>query len=324
MARERFGQERGIVLSRLSRAVVGIPILALIFVAALVALSTSATAAPSCTPPAVVEWLPGGGFTCTIPESETTPGSTTPGGEDGGPAAPTCNLAAAPTPTGIVVGHVLEGPYCVGTRFCVTTDLIVPLALPDGDRPDEDSEARYRWCSTGFDYTLESSWWTGEDEPPSLLERALTAIGQIDLATPTLRTSPSGRTLVTLDTWFWAGGATQTASGSAFDLVATATFRSMTVDPGDGSGAVTCPLTTTAAAASSDCRHTYRRASHRGSTTVGGRPAYRASVTLVYDLAFTIGGNQVTVPGAPTALEAPVSSAAIRVDEVQSIVTEVR
>ncbi|MTB88539.1 hypothetical protein H9L21_13830 [Aeromicrobium senzhongii] len=313
------------MLIHVRRAIVAIAVGALAFAGALVAMSSSATAAaPTCVPPAVVKWVGVSQYVCVIPADEPSPGATTPGGEDSsGPGAPSCDLAAAPAPSGLVAEHLLEGPYCLGTRFCVTTDLIVPLALPDGEPPNEDSEERYRWCSTGGAYQLESSWWTGENEPPSLLERALSAIGQIDLATPTLSTSPTGRTLVTLDTWFWASGASTSATGSAFDLVATATFASMSVDPGDGSGAFSCPLTTTRAAAESDCRHAYRRASLGGSTSVEGRPAYSASVRLVYDLSFTVGGTPVVVPGAPTTLEAPVASAPIRVDEVQSIVTEV-
>jgi len=298
--------------------------LAVLFAAALVALSaTPAQADGDCVPPAVLEMQPDGTFSCTIPGGGGTPGGETPGGQDPGAPQPSCDLAAAPAPSGQVAENLLEGPYCLGERFCVTTSVFVPMANPEGDAPTEDSEGRIRWCSTGADYQWESAWWTGENEPPSLLERARTAIGQIDLATPTLRTSPTGRTLVSLDTWFWAGGATQTASGSAFDLVATATFASMSVDPGDGSGAFSCPLTTTREAAQSDCRHAYRRASVGGSASVGGRPAHSASVRLVYDLAFTVGGTPVVVPGAPTTLEAPLASAPIRVDEVQSIVTEV-
>lgn len=312
------------MLTGTRRGVVAITVLGLAFAAALLSVSVSAEAEEyDCVPPDIVRALPGGAFECITVVTDETPGPTAPGGGDSGPAEPTCNLAAAPAPSAHIAPHVLEGPYCSGTRFCVTTELVIPFGHPEGDRPTEDSEARYRFCSSGGNWSLESSWWTGEDEPPSLLERARSAIGRIDLATPTLNTSPSGRTLVGLDTWFWAAGASTTATGSALDLVATATFRSMSIDPGDGAGAITCPLTTTRAAARSDCRHTYRRASLGGSATVGGRPAHSASVRLVYDVNFTVGGNPITVPGAPTTMEAPAASAVIRVDEVQSIVTEV-
>lgn len=294
--------------------------------AALVALPTAAMADDppvSCTPPAVAQWRDDGTFICRVPGGTTTPEPEGPGG--GGSSVPTCDLAAAPPPQAHIEDEVLSGPYCSGTQFCVTTELVIPYAGAQGERPNEDSETRHRFCSSGGTYTLVETWWSDdEEEGPTLIERALSAVGQIDLATPTLGTSPAVRTLVGLDTWFWAGGAAPSASGSAFDLVATATFSSMTVTPGDGSAAFSCPLTTTAAAAATSCRHEYRRASNGGSATVGGRPAFRASVALVYDLVFTIGGNEVTVPGAPATLEAPVSSTDLRVDEVQSIVTEVR
>ncbi|GAA3541509.1 hypothetical protein AFL01nite_25010 [Aeromicrobium flavum] len=313
------------MLNRVRRVMIALVVSVLTCAGTLIALSLAASpasAAPSCVPPAVIKWIGVSEYECVIPAPEPSPGTTNPGGENPGSPQPTCDLPAAPAPTSLG-DHVLEGPYCQGTRFCVTTDLVVPLALPDGEPPNEDSEARYRWCSSGGTYQLEESWWTGEEEPPSLLERALSAIGQINLATPTLNTSPTGRTLVSLDTWFWAAGASPSATGSAFDLVATATFSSMTVDPGDGSGTISCPLTTTRAAAESDCSHAYRRMSSGGTATVGGRPAYSASVRLVYDLSFTVGGNAIVVPGAPATLEAPLDSAAIRVDEVQSIVTDV-
>ncbi|MCD9155085.1 hypothetical protein [Aeromicrobium duanguangcaii] len=312
------------MLSRSRHLIAVISGLAVFFAATLVALSaTAARADDDCDPPAVLDMQPDGTFSCTIPGGTGNPGSETPGGEGPGAPQPSCDLAAAPAPTGQVAESIIDGPYCVGERFCVTTSVFVPMANPPGEPPNEDSEGRLRFCSSGLEYQWESAWWTGEEEPPTLLERARTAIGQIDLATPTLRTSPSGRTLVRVDTWFWATGASTSESGSAFDLVATATFASMSVDPGDGSGAFSCPLTTTSDAAASDCLHRYRRASLGGGATVDGRPAYRASVRLVYDLSFTVGGTPVVVPGAPTTLEAPVATAAIRVDEVQSIVTGV-
>lgn len=263
-----------------------------------------------------------GKYTCTK-WSGGDPGDPPPG-DPGDPAPPTCDLAGA---GGTDYADKNRTPnFCIGDDVCFTVDHFPPLEMPPGEKPNEDSKARVTWCYDGImgPPGVRRIFWS-DDEEPSLLEQAQTAIGRINLGTPTIEVSPAGRTLVNLDTWFWTTGQQRTATGSsAFGLVAIATFRSMSVDPGDGTGTFTCGWTSSAAEAKQSCHHEYRRASVRGTESVGGRPAYGVRVTAVYDLRFEMDGAPIPlIPGAPVTLNAPAAETAVRVDEVQTKVTEV-
>lgn len=267
----------------------------------------------------------GTSYGCTDPGTEGEPGDTgNTGGTGGGePSAPTCDLPGA---GGTDYSDQNRSPnFCVGENVCFNTDLLDLQDPPQGDPPTEGGEARVTWCYDGImgPPSVLRIFWSDEEEPPSLLEQAREAIGNIDIGTPELQISPTGRTLVNLDTWYWLDGAEQEVTGSsAFGLVAIATFRNVTVDPGDGTGSFICPLVTTAAAAEKACDHEYRRASTQGSATVDGRAAYAASATTVYDLRFEVDGDEVDIDGAPATLNGPPAEAAVRVDEVQSRVTQ--
>jgi hypothetical protein len=268
----------------------------------------------------VEEKFVNGQLQCTKYSDSDVPGNGSGNGSGNGePAAPTCDLEGA---RGTDWSDKGRGPnFCIDDNVCFNTDVFVPMKMPEGKPPNEDSEAKITWCYDGIMGPASSVrfFWTGEDEPPSLLEQAQTAVAQLKITPPTVAVSPAGRTLVNLDTWFWLDGGQQEATAQAFTLVVTARFRSMTVDPGDGSAAFTCDYTTSAAQAEKNCLHEYRRASTRGSASVDGRPAYNATVTTVYDLTFTNGGDVITIPGAPTTYDGPSSSTSVRVDEVQTL-----
>lgn len=288
---------------------------AVIMAAVLVQVSAGSAAAVDCDPGSVWTYVGGGQYACVKPGGGTGTGP----GPGGGGTGPVCDTSGAPPYASIMEGHI-KGPItCADGGFCVLTDIIVPLKGPDGDPPNEESQARLRWCTAGGIFSpweVVARFWTDEADEPSLLEQAQTAVGQIDVGAPQLSISPNGRTLVNLDTWFWVTSGVQEATGSsAFGLVAFATFRSLDVDPGDGTGAMSCPWVTSAAAAESDCSHTYRRSS-RGGT-------YAATASIVYDLRFEMDGNPIVIPGAPATLDAPGATTPIRVEEVQSVVTSV-
>ncbi len=263
-----------------------------------------------------------GNFGCGYDGTDGSPGNNGNGGNTGttSPAAPpTCDL------DGRTLYDSYENPsaqYCSGKNICVDVDLFAPIEMPTGPKPQEDSVARVTLCGPVIGPPVVTRiFWSGEEEPPTLAEQAQTATANLDFATPTVALSPTARTLVNLDTWFWLPDAQQEVTASAFTLMATARLRSMTVDPGDGSGAFTCaPVPSTADAASKSCIHQYRKASLRGSETVNGRPAYRATVTTVYDLTFTNGGGPITIDGAPTTIDGAPASTAVRVDEAQTVV----
>lgn len=288
----------------------------LLSIGALAAVGAAPAAAdPVCTPPAVIQWHADGSYSCVVVDEGGDPGDD--GDGDGGSTEPTCQLWGQFT-------------YCVGTIACHDIPWHPPMALPDGPKPQPDSEPRARECDYGVPggygpYVVTYYWSdSGEPQPPTLYQQALTAIGQIDLTIPSLTTSPDGRTLVFIPVWYWLdGGEGDRTGSSAFGLVATAVLDHLEVDPGDGSPAIECPWVTSAEQAEEECNHSYDHASADGTETWNGKPAYLASVTAVWTLSFEINGTPVTIPNAPATLTSDASTAPVRVDEQGAVVTEV-
>lgn len=264
-------------------------------------------------PPCTTVPMPGSdaGYGCV----EITPGG---GGDDGDPGGggssqPTCDLQSPAT-------------WCDGTIPCWTQPVLPPLLLPEGEPPTPESEALVDMCLWGGAMHPVRIYWSrpGEPETPPLQEQARTATGQLKLQLPPLSTSPTTRTLVNLPTWYWIeGGQAEQVGTSAFGLRAIATISSLHVATGDGT-TIDCPWTTSSAQAEDDCTYTYRRASNDGSATQNGKPAYTVSATSTWDLRFEMNGVAINIPGAPTTLEGPPSTAVLRVAESQSVVTDAR
>ncbi|KHL09050.1 hypothetical protein CLV56_0297 [Mumia flava] len=318
------------MLNRLAAVLAGALLALASTVGLTLATATSASGAePTCEPPAQAQWN-GFSYTCVVPGGGggggNDGGGDNGGGDGGGPSEPTCDLDSAD-----LTGWENWNPtalYCVGTQPCFTGEILPPIALPEGEKPEEDSKALAQVCFNGFSWEAGPSYWSddAEPQPPSLAEQAQEAIGNIDLGNPEIKTSPQTRSLVNLDTWYWLDGVPEEVTGSsAFGLVAIATFQSMSVDPGDGSGGMSCPWTTSRAQAESDCTYTYHRASVRGSANVDGKRAYPVRITTVYDLRFEVNGVPVEgeIPGAPPTLDGPPATAALVVDEAQSLVTRI-
>lgn len=266
-------------------------------------------------------------YSNTIPggDGSSSSSDSSDSGSGGEPAEPTCDLSAI-TPSQYDTDATAN--FCNGTEACYTAGVLPPYALPSGKKPDENSQGMITRCSSGGAERVDRIFWSddAEPEPPSLAEQAQTAIGQINLGTPDVGISPQNRTLVNLDTWFWVDGVQAQAQGSsALGLVAIALDPALTVDPGDGSGGMTCPLVTSSAQAEDSCAHIYRRASTNGTASVEGRPAYGVDVQVVYRLEFRLNGTVVNnIPGVPPTLTAGADAAPLRVDEVQSRVTGLR
>jgi hypothetical protein len=151
--------------------------------------------------------------------------------------------------------------------------------------------------------------------------RATEAVGRIELPKAALEFNPMARTLVNLDTWFWAAGLSgQELRGTpALGLVAIAAPSKLTVDPGDGSAPFTCEWVT---AKSNRCRYTYRHSSAGGSLRgSSGAPAYQATGTATWTLRFERNGASLPISGAPPVLTRPVGTTAVEVAEVQTLVT---
>jgi hypothetical protein len=161
-----------------------------------------------------------------------------------------------------------------------------------------------------------------------MLDQSVEATGQIRMPSAVLRLNPTARTLVNLDTWFWAQGlkVRDLRGSSAFGLVAIATPDRLEVTPGDGSAMVTCPWVTVRPQVPADqpgpCSHAYLRSSIGGAARgPNGVPAYRASARAVWTLRFELNGGPAIIPGAQSELSGPEMTAPVVVVEVQTIVT---
>jgi hypothetical protein len=216
--------------------------------------------------------------------------------------------------------------FCMGSTPCYMIEGRVPYRAPAGRRPSPEHEWMIRICNGANLAQSFDPIWVGpgdEPQPPSLAEQAVTAFGNLNPGLGTLAVNPTTRSLVTLPTWFWADGLSgeELTGSSAFGLVAIATPDHLEVDPGDGSGLVTCPWTTTQTEA---CSHGYERSSAgRGSTTVDGHDAYAASGVAVWDVVFELDGTPVNIPGAPTQLRSPQPmNTGVWVTEAQAIVVD--
>ena len=247
--------------------------------------------------------------TCTESGPPGVTPSVTPGG---GPVSPGCDIVSPAT-------------FCSGPNACYYTENVVPYDLPATPQPTPGAVWHVRLCwMDGGQYGIwvhTSEWVVSTPAPPTLVERSQAAFGQLGVPPATLAFNPTRRTLVNLDTWFWAQSLTgQPVRGtSALGLVAVATPRDLQVTPGDGSAPFTCPWVT---ARSERCAHVYRRSSVGGSARgLDGGPAYQASAVATWNVHFEVDGRPMPIAGAPTELTGPRMTAAVQVAEVQTIVT---
>jgi hypothetical protein len=244
------------------------------------------------------------------------PGSTqSPAGPAGVPT-PSCDLSTSLAP---LSGEPL---YCVGTRTCFDTTSGY-LKPPDvATQPTPDTKWHVQDCLLPDGSWGGNTMWDAQAaQPPSRAVQAIEAIGHIVLPQATLVFNPTNRTLVNLDTWFWADGLKPNVlqGSSAFGLIAYATPSRLVVTPGDGSAARTCQWVMSK---SSSCAHYYRRSS-LGGPAVGptGAPAYEATATAWWKLHFEDNGKPVIIPGALPEMHRDLGGVPVVVDEVQTIVT---
>lgn len=229
-------------------------------------------------------------------------GSTTsPGHPGGGGHEPTCDLVAPAT-------------FCQGATPCYIKDVVTPFAPPPGPPPEGMGPGDWHvvMCLRGGAW-MGTAVWDTEPQPPSLFEQAQTAYGKLTAPSATLAFNPPARTIVNIQTWFWADGLTDQAitGSSAFGLVAIAEPDHLLVDPGDGSGELACPWTV---AASEACEYQYSRSSLAGT--------FPATAQAAWTVRFELGGTRINIPGAPTRFLGPTMSTAVDVDEIQTVVTD--
>ncbi|WP_165984519.1 hypothetical protein [Streptomyces sp. YIM 98790] len=253
-------------------------------------------------------------YTCSGGEdgSGGTGGS---GGNSGGP--PPCDLEKIKgyggweESEGGQVSH-----HCEGEDIACFVNY--PSVLHDDEdeeppgKPSEDAVYAYKGCYD--DETLEllyNEYFWYQPGQPSVQELAWQAFGQLQLPDFTLVFNPPQQAVVRLDTWWWAAGAGEgpLEGTSAAGVVAIAEPDHMTIDPGDGSGAFTCPLVTSR---SDRCAHVYQRAS-RG---------YEATATIEYTVRIEQNGSEIDVPGIPETITTEEQQVTVPVTEVQAVVVD--
>ena len=218
-------------------------------------------------------------------------------GEPGGPggggiAEPTCELDKAPTGAGY------GAFYCVGKAVCTIKDNWVPYAPPtEPAPPGHEWKLQLCWpCGGCFGPPAPSYILDGPAARP-LIVQAEEAWGNLAPPAGEVRHSPDARGIVSLATWFWLdpGSFGVLRGSSAEGLVAVAEPDATDWSTGDG-GSVTCDGAGTPYrdGASSQCTHTYTRASER----------YDGSVTRTWRVHYEQGGAPVDIAGAPDTLTA--------------------
>jgi hypothetical protein len=133
---------------------------------------------------------------------------------------------------------------------------------------------------------------------------------------PVLHTSPDpGDQLVGLTSWYWVDTwqpMTRSTSAGNVTVTVTAAPTSLVIDPGDGTGTITCvnppayDPAVPAASQSSPCTHVYQRAAN-----------VTATATVVYQTSFTSNVGA----GGPLGTIQPNATVALTVSEAQAINT---
>lgn len=260
---------------------------------------------PPCAEAIVVDGKPSIDYSnCGGGEGEGDSGGSE-GSGGGGSSEPSCDWS--------LIEGMGEAQWCEGENSCWAN---IPSAVyPDPEdwppgQPNEDAVYIFKYCYGPDGNEAYSDWiWYTPDEP-TIEELAWEAYGRLEIPAFRLAFNPSDEAIIFVDTWWWAEGAGDGAvhGSSAAGLVAVAEPDRLEVDPGDGSGIITCGWVT---AKSDECSHAYQKASKEG---------YPARARLVYDVHFEQDGSVISVAGLPDSLESGWEETNVPVSEVQAIV----
>ncbi|MET0931475.1 MAG: hypothetical protein ABWX74_18285 [Aeromicrobium sp.] len=218
------------------------------------------------------------------------------GDGDGGTAQPTCDLRPGDN-------ICIDGKSCLLNDPSLNDEKDVVDDMPP--KPEGDGwHAAFRHCVGDT-----PTWFWSQDTEPTPAELATEAFNQLKTPAYAATFNPPAQTLVNLDTWWWAAGpAVAPISASAGSVTATAAPDHLEVDPGDGSGVMTCPFVTEK---SDECTYVYERSS-KGD-------GYPGRMRLVYAVSFTDGGAPLDLAGLPTELSSAWAGVTVPVREVQTV-----
>ena len=236
---------------------------------------------------------------------EYSGGGEVPGDPVTGPSKPPCKLDAE------------YDDLCLDKDACWMNDPAAvqdPKELEGTPKPEPDSHVVYIKCITP-DGDVYDRWYWNQDVPTITFEdRLRSALGAIDFPTIQASFNPPTRTLVNLPTWWWAENAPpgEIRGSSALGLIGYAVPRGLSVVPGDGGPAFSCPLSVTK---SDTCTYDYRRSGD-----------FTATVSIVYDIRFEVGGEEIELGNVPAELRTVTvdDEVPVTVLEVQTRVTKVR
>jgi hypothetical protein len=234
------------------------------------------------------------------------------GGGGGGGTGPICDLG--------------EEPY---VEFCLDDDMpcfadipspIVVENWPMEDRPSPNHIFTWVYCDdpeSDIEY-IDADWIRPYRD--SLPDMFWDAYGQLQTPAFTLGFTPEGMSYVGAKTRFTLDGLGdgEIIGAEAGPLQATGTLSHVEIDPGDGTPVIDCDpdLRSTA------CEHVYLTMSHdQIALDLEGRPSFTAQARLIYDVTFTIDGEEADqVPGVPNTLESPWNGTLVPVGEIQALV----
>ncbi|WP_313403976.1 hypothetical protein [Aeromicrobium sp.] len=281
-------------------------VLALVLVGAFLAIAP-AQADRECLREGLVQQPDGSMVYGCIEWSAGTPGDSGGGSGGGGDTTPSCTFR-----------ETIYNDFCMGDRACFMND---PAAIQDlekirengdtiSDKPEDADHVIYVGCIGPDDTEYRNWYWDTEFETVSVRDRLVAAYGALTLPDVTPVFNPPARTLVNLETWWWAQGASATpvVGSEALGLVAIAEPREMVVTAAGQT--ITCPVVTSR---SDECTMIFRRAG-----------AHTATMRITYDIRFELDGSPFTVPAGNEEFLTMESSDTVSVPviEVQSLVTE--
>lgn len=243
---------------------------------------------------------------CPDPDEEDS-------GDDGdsGGGGPRCDLTEEP-----------YDEFCLGTKACRAD---IPSPLPEEEWPSEDTRPgpdhifTFVECRVPGQEEIYARWRWIEPYEDALPGLGWQALGRLQTPAFTMSFQPAGMTYVGADTRYLLDGLGdgEIIGSVAGPLQATGTLSHVEIDPGDGSGTIDCDPDLRSRA----CEHVYLEMSHDQTTEdVDGRPGFAAQARLVYDVTFTMGGIEVTLPGVPDTLESPWNGTVVPVGEIQALV----
>jgi hypothetical protein len=257
-----------------------------------------ASAQPNC------RWVENDGGVFEYVCEDGSDGSDGGDGDGDGPGGePACDMS-------LVEGS--PDAWCEGENACWANIPSAAYPTPDtwpSEPPNPDAVYIFKNCYGPNGDVVYQDWGWYTPEEPSIEELAWDAYGNLVAPPFTLAFSPPGESVIYIETWWWAQGAPagNRTGSAALGVVAVAEPDHMEVEPGDGSGTITCDFVVNESDA---CTHTYDRASGDG--------GYPARARLVYDVHFEQNGNPIEVEGLPDAFESPWHNTAVPVTEVQA------